>query len=129
MNIQIGDNFKFRQYLEESSLTFAEKYDIWNIFNCLSNDRKIQIIDNWPFYLNQILKIRNETQEKRKENIMNALNNINNIVNEAILRQKDQEEKNRKLELERQEIEKGARIYDQMKKANDLQNLINKQHE
>jgi hypothetical protein len=129
MNLAIGDNFKFRQYLEESSLDFAEKYDIGNIFNCLSNDRKVKIIDNWPFYLNQILKIRNETQEKRKENIMNALNNINNIVNEAILRQKDQDEKNRKLVIEQNEIQKNAQIYDQMKRTNDLQNLIKKQHE
>ncbi|EKE26839.1 MAG: hypothetical protein ACD_4C00137G0005 [uncultured bacterium (gcode 4)] len=122
-------NFKFRQCIEESWLSFAEKYDIWNIFNCLSDERKIQIIDNWPHYLDQILKIRSETDDKRKENIRNALNNINNIVNEAILRQKESEAKKEKLEKENREIQRNAQIYDQMKKANDLQSLINKTHE
>ncbi|MDD2487291.1 MAG: hypothetical protein PHS92_02895 [Candidatus Gracilibacteria bacterium] len=129
MDAPINDNFKFRQYLEASTLTFAEKYDIGTIFNCLSNERKIRIIDNWPLYLDQILKIRNETKEKRRENIMNTLNNINNIVNDAILRQRDQQEKNRRLEAEQQEINRNAQVFDQMRKTNDLQNLIKKQYE
>ena len=118
------DNFKFKQLLDQSGLNVAEKYDISNIFSCLSDSRKIETIDSWPFYLNQILKIRNETQEKRRDNIFKALENINNIVNDAILRQKDEEERKRMKELENKEITKNASIYDQMKRANDLTNLI-----
>jgi stalled ribosome alternative rescue factor ArfA len=110
------DNFKFKQMLDSSGLSISEKFDINNIFNCLSIDRKIEIIDNWPNYLNQILKIRNETQDKRRENIANALHNINNIVNDAILRQRDEEERKRKESLERQEINRSANTYDQMKR-------------
>lgn len=123
------NNFKFKQLLEESWLNIAEKYDISNIFNCLSDSRKIEIIDSWPYYLNQILKIRNETQEKRRENIFKALENINNIVNEAILRQKDEQEKKQKEAKELNEINKNASLYDQLKRVNNLQNLINKQYD
>ncbi|EKE27635.1 MAG: hypothetical protein ACD_3C00183G0008 [uncultured bacterium (gcode 4)] len=123
------DNFKFRQMLDTSGLSVAEKFDINNIFNCLSLWRKIEIMDNWPIYLDQILKIRNETQDKRRENIALALNNINNIVNEAILRQKDEEERKRKESIEIQEINRAASTYDQMRKTNDLQALLRKQHE
>ncbi|MDD2566225.1 MAG: hypothetical protein PHZ26_03945 [Candidatus Gracilibacteria bacterium] len=124
-----ADNFKFRQLLEESGLIMAEKYDIGTIFSCLTNERKIEIIDSWPFYLDQLLKIRNESLEKRKTNIMNALNNIDNIVNEAILRKRGNEEKNHKQFLENQDIQKNADIYNQLKRTNDLQNLIKKQYD
>lgn len=120
-------NFKFKQLLDESWLNVQEKYDLSNIFNCLSDSRKVEILDNWPVYLNKILKIRNETLEKRRENIRNALDNINNIVNEAILRQKDEEKRKEQELKENREINKNAELYNQMKRQKDLQNLINKQ--
>lgn len=121
-------NFKFKQLLNESWLNVQEKYDLSNIFNCLSDGRKIEIIDNWPTYLNKVLKIRNETLEKRRDNIRNALNNINNIVNEAILRQKDEEIRREREIRQNREIEKNAQAYDQIRKTKNLQNLINKQN-
>lgn len=125
----VQQNFKFKQLLDESWLNIQEKYDLSNIFNCLSDSRKIEIIDNWSFYLNKVLKIRNETLEKRRENIRNALENINKIVNEAILRQRDTEVKQEKERQDRLEIEKNAWIYDQLRKSQNLQNLINKQNQ
>lgn len=122
-------NFKFKQLLDESMLTQQEKYDLSNIFACLSDSRKIEIIGNWPFYLNWILKIRNETEEKRKENIMNALNNIDNIVNDAILRKKDEEQRKQRESESKKEEQRTADIYNQFKKTNDLQNLIRKNNE
>jgi len=121
-------NFKLKQLLDESWLNVQEKYDLSNIFNCLSDSRKVEIIDNWPVYLNKVLKIRNETLEKRRDNIRNALNNINNIVNEAILRQKDEEKRREREAQENMEINKNAELYNQMKRQKDLQNLINKQN-
>lgn len=118
-------NFKFKQLLDESWLNVQEKYDLSNIFNCLGDNRKIEILDNWPIYLNKILKIRNETLEKRRENIRNALNNINNIVNEAILKQKDEEKRKEQEIKDNREIDKNAQLYDQMRKTQNLQNLIN----
>lgn len=125
MDATLIDNFKFRQFLEVSTLTFAEKYDINTIFNCLSNERKVHIIDNWPIYLDQILKIKNETLEKRKENIAETLDRISNIVDEAILRKMKQEEEKKQLEIELKEVQKNAIIFDQMKKLSDLKKLIN----
>ncbi|EKE29395.1 MAG: hypothetical protein ACD_2C00181G0003 [uncultured bacterium (gcode 4)] len=121
------DNFKFKQLLEESGLSFSEKYDISNIFNVLSDERKIDILNKWPLYLNEIFKIRNESLEKRKENLTHALNNIEKIVNEAILRKRDEDERKSRESAERQEINRTAFAYDQMKKANDLQSLLRKQ--
>lgn len=123
------NNFKFKQLLEQSGLSFGEKYDISNIFNCLSDDRKMDIIDSWPFYLNQILKIRLETEDKRRENIAKALRNIDNIVNEAILRKKAEEEQRRLQRIEDNEIQKNAQVFEEMRRANALQNLIRKNHE
>lgn len=117
-------NFKFKQLLEQSWLSVAEKYDISNIFNYLSDDRKIDIIDKWPHYLNEILKIRQESFDKRRDNIARALKNIDDIVNEAILRKKDEEERKRQEMKENNEIVKNAQSYDEIRKLQNLQNLI-----
>jgi hypothetical protein len=123
------DNFKFKQLLEQSGLSQAEKYDISNIFSCLSNDRKMEIIDKWPIYLNQILAIREESYEKRRAIIDRALQNINNLVNEAILRQRDDDARKERQRTENNEIMRNAQTYDQLRKNNNLQNLIKEQHD
>lgn len=110
-------------------MSVAEKHDISHIFDCLSDDRKVAIIDAWPYYLDQILKIRKETYEKRRENIMTAIRNINNIVNEAILRKKQQEEMRVAQRTDEAELMRNAETYDQMRRANQLQQLIRKNNE
>lgn len=126
---QFAPNFKFWQLLDASWLSDSEKYDIWNIFSCLSDDRKVDIITHWERYLWEILKIRRETQDKRRENIYEALRNINHMIDEAMLRKKDEDEKKRKEMMEHKDALANADYYDRMRKANNLQNLIKKQNE
>lgn len=121
------DNFKFNQLLEQSGLSISEKYDIWSIFSALNDDRKIDIINKWPQYLNEILKIRQDSFEKRRENIVIALRNIDSIVNEAILRKKDEEERLRQKSIENSQIMKGTQSFDEIRRSNALKDLINKQ--
>ncbi len=125
----VPDNFKFKQLLEASGLSVSEKYDISSIFNVLSDDRKIDIIAKWPQYLNEILKIRMESLEKRRENISKALRNIDAIVSEAMLRKKDEEERKQRERVENTEVLKNAQTFDEIRRANALKNLINRQND
>ncbi len=85
-------NFKLRSLLESSWISWEIQYNITNIFESLTNEKKIEILDNWKTgYLPKILKMQTEADEKLRKSLLWAIAEIRKMVDEAIL--EEQKEK------------------------------------
>ena len=66
------DNYKFTSLLAQTSLSTAEKYNLTVIFNTLTDNRKIEIIDNWRVYYDKILSIHTAAEEEKAAAMVEA---------------------------------------------------------
>lgn len=95
-------NSRFTELLDASPLSSEEKYNLGVIFDVLRDERKLDIIDHWDKYLEQIVRIQDLAEAEKKRLIQETFEKINHLIDEAYLR--DQERKQR-VEAERQQAE------------------------
>lgn len=94
-------NSRFTELLDASPLSSEERYNLGVIFDVLRDERKIDIIDHWDKYLEQIVRIQDLAEAEKRRQIELTFQKINHLIDEAYLR--DQERK-------RQEAEKAKQI-------------------
>lgn len=105
-------------------------HNLWVIFPALSDERKIELMDNWPAHLDTFLKIEKKGVEERKKNIESALSKIESIINDALERDRQKALQADKKQQETAEWSKGAAAFDnqlqtqeQQKKFEMLRNI------
>ena len=82
-------NSRFTELLDASPLSPEDKYNLGVIFDALRDERKIDIIDHWPLYLEKIVLIQHLAEEEKKRQVKLAFKKISALIDEAYLR--DQE--------------------------------------
>lgn len=117
------DNYKFTSLLAQTSLSVWEKYNLTVIFNTLTDNRKIEIIENWRVYYDKILSIHNIAEEEKTENIRITFAKINHLIDEALLRDEARKIEESKQEAEREEEKKSSEIYDTQRKMEQLRHI------
>ncbi len=70
------------------------------IFSALLPERQVEILDNWPKYLDKLLEIKQYADEERRRNIANAFERIERLVSEAELRAEEARKKTALAEAE-----------------------------
>lgn len=117
------DNYKFTSLLAQTSLSTAEKYNLTVIFNTLTDNRKLEIIENWRIYYDKILSIHNQAEEEKQENIRITFAKINNLIDEAILREEARKKAEAKQETQKEEERKTSEVYDMQRRMEQLRNI------
>lgn len=123
IHFQRMDNYKFTSLLAQTSLSVWEKYNLTVIFNTLTDNRKIEIIENWRVYYDKILSIHNIAEEEKTENIRITFAKINHLIDEALLRDEARKIEESKQEAEREEEKKSSEIYDTQRKMEQLRHI------
>jgi hypothetical protein len=116
-------NFQFSLYLRESGLSEAERANLERIFESLTPDRKLDIIERWPRYLDRILQIRQYAEAERKRNILQAFARIEAILDDAELRKQEAAERTEKAAAEQRAVEEGSRAYDAARRMDALKRI------
>ncbi len=117
------DNYKFTSLLAQTSLSIAEKYNLTVIFNTLTDNRKIEIIDNWRVYYDKILSIHTAAEEEKAENIRITFAKINSLIDEALLRDEARKQEEAKKRRQQEEELKAAEMYDAQRRLEQLRNI------
>ena len=117
------DNYKFTSLLSQTSLSTAEKYNLTVIFNTLTDNRKLEIIENWRMYYDKILSIHSAAEEEKAENIRITFAKINSLINEALLRDEARKKLEAKQEQQREEERRNAELYDARRRMEQLRNI------
>lgn len=116
-------NFQFALYLKESGLSEQERYNLERIFSALLPERQVEIIDNWPKYLDKLLEIKHYADEERKRNIASAFDRIDKLLSDAELRAQESVRKAEERMKELRENRMGAEEFDRLKKLDAMKNL------
>lgn len=116
-------NFQFALYLRESGLSEQERYNLERIFSALLPERQVEIIDNWPKYLDKLLEIKHYADEERKRNIASAFDRIDKLLSDAELRAQESVRKAEERLKEIQENRMGAEEFDRLKKLDAMKNF------
>ncbi len=122
------DNYRLKVLLETSWLSAEVKYNVTNIFNSLTDEKKVEIIDRWEnFFFPRILKLQKLSEEEIKQAVIESLKQINNVIDEALLREKNEKEKlekQRKLEetnnVQTEQILQQKKVLEQFEKIKNL---------
>lgn len=118
------ENFQLQTYLATAPLGDEAKHNLKTIFHTLNDVRKLEILWNWPKYLDLLLKIEQKWKEERDKNIAEALQKIENIISDGLERDR---QKNReiatKIEQQQEDIMAAAQ-YDQQQKNQDFQKKL-----
>ncbi len=117
------DNYKFTSLLAQTTLSTAEKYNLTIIFNTLTDNRKIEIIENWRVYYDKILSIHNTAEEEKAENIRVTFAKINSLIDDAIQRDEVRKREEAKAEKQREEERKNSETYDMQRRMEQLRNI------
>lgn len=120
---KIMDNYKFTSLLAQTSLSTAEKYNLTVIFNTLTDNRKLEIIENWRVYYDKILSIHTSAEEEKAENIRVTFAKINNLIDEAILRDEARKRQEAAQEEKQKEEQRSAETYDMQRKLEQLRHI------
>ncbi len=94
-------NFKFTSLLTVTPLSDEDKYNLTVIFSAMKPERQLDIIENWPNYLDRILQIHGKAEDERKRQIQETFTRINQMIDDAYLKEQENkliraEEKSRK---------------------------------
>ena len=116
-------NFQFALYLRESGLSEQERSNLERIFSALLPERQVEIIDNWPKYLDKLLEIKHYADEERKRNIASAFDRIDKLLSDAELRAQESVRKAEERLKELNENRMGAEEYDRLKKLDAMKNF------
>jgi hypothetical protein len=95
-------NSRFTELLAASPLSSEERYNLEVIFDVLRDERKIDIIDHWDKYLEQIVRIQDLAEAEKRRLIEETFQKINHLIDEAYLL--DQEQKKLQAEKMAQEM-------------------------
>lgn len=117
------DNYKFTSLLAQTSLSNAEKYNLTIIFNTLTDNRKLEIIENWRVYYDKILSIHTVAEKEKTENIRITFAKINSLIDEALLREEARKREEGRQEAKKEEERKTAGEYDQQRRMEQLRNI------
>ena len=117
------DNYKFTSFLAQTSLSTGEKYNLTIIFNTLTDDRKIEIIENWKKYYDKILSVHTSAEEEKQENIRITFAKINSLIDEALLRDEARKREETKQEKQKEEERKMTETYDMQRRLEQLRNI------
>lgn len=79
-------NFQFESLLQSSGLTAESVHNLRIIFGVLPAERKIELMEDWPRYLDHFLAIEQKWEEERRANIELALAKMESIINDALER-------------------------------------------
>ncbi|MDD2745256.1 MAG: hypothetical protein PHU93_01845 [Candidatus Gracilibacteria bacterium] len=118
------ENFQLQTYLTTAPLGDEAKYNLKTIFHTLSDARKIEILGNWPKYLDMLLKIEQKGKEERDKNIAETLQKIENIISDGLERDRQKNKELAKKMEQQQEDILAAEQYDQQKKNEDFQKKL-----
>lgn len=119
----MSGNFQFSLYLRESGLSEQERFNLERIFSALLPERKVEIIENWPKYLDKLLEIKHYAEEERKRNILSAFDRIEKLISDAELRAKDEKAQAAEREKEFQANRAGAEEYERNKRLEALKRI------
>lgn len=117
------DNYKFTSLLAQTTLSTAEKYNLTVIFNTLTDNRKLEIIENWRTYYDKILSIHTSAEEEKAENIRITFAKINSLIDEALLRDQARKQAEVQKEAQQEEERKSAEIYDMQRRMEQFRNI------
>lgn len=121
--MSLPGNFQFSLYLKESGLSEQERSNLERIFSALLPERQVEIIDNWPKYLDKLLEIKHYADEERKRNIAAAFDRIDKLLSDAELRAKETVRKAEERLRELRENRMGAEEYERLKKLDAMKNF------
>ena len=117
-------NFQFQTYLQATPLGDESKHNLNTIFNTLTSERKFEILDNWPKYLDLLLQLEKKGKEEREKNIQEALKKIENLISDALERDRQKAlQKSKSVEESREDF-KRAEEYDTKQKAQEFQKKL-----
>lgn len=119
----MSGNFQFSLYLKESGLSEQERFNLERIFSALLPERRVEILENWPKYLDKLLEIKHYAEEERKRNILSAFDRIEKLVSDAELRAQDEKKRADEREKELQENRMGAEEYEKNKRLEALKRI------
>jgi thioredoxin reductase len=109
-------NFKFTSLLAVTPLSDEDKYNLTVIFSAMKPERQLDIIENWPNYLDRILQIHGKAEDERKRQIQETFTRINQMIDDAYLK----EQENKHIRAEEQSKKDADMIaameYDQKRK-------------
>lgn len=122
------DNYRLKILLETSGFSNEVKYNVMIIFNSLTSDKKVEIIDRWEkFFFPRILKLQKLSEEEIKQAVIESLKQINNVIDEALLREKTEKAKiEKQIQLEEtdniqtEKILQQKRVLEQFEKIKNL---------
>lgn len=83
----------------------------------------MEILDNWPKYLDKLLEIKQYADEERRRNIANAFERIEKLVSEAELRAEEARKRTADMEAEFRLEAAGAEEYERRRKLEALKNV------
>ena len=117
------DNFQFTALLASSPFSPEERRNFTVIFNSLTPERKVQIIDGWPGYLDQILAIKHKAKEERERIIAEGFAKITQMMSEAYVREQAEARKKVQEAKEQEEIARNVEFYNRQKKLEQIRSL------
>lgn len=116
-------NFQFSLYLRESGLSESEQSNLERIFESLTPERKVIVIEQWPQYLDKLLEIKHYAEAERKRNIFEAFARIEAILDDAQVRKQEADKQAKIQEMQRRENAEGARKFDELRRMEALKKI------
>ncbi len=118
------ENFQLQTYLATAPLWEEAKHNLNTIFHTLSDSRKLEILNNWPKYLDLLLRIEKKGVEERQNNIQEAMWKIDDIISDALHREKERLIQENTEKLKQHEYRIGAAKYDIQIQNQELQKKL-----
>lgn len=109
-------NYKFTSLLAATPLSEEDKYNLTVIFTAMKEDRQLDIIENWPKYLDRILLIHGRAENDRKQQIQETFARINQLIDDAYLKEQQKKQNEIKEKQEKDANMIAAMEYDQKRK-------------
>jgi hypothetical protein len=96
------------------------------IFNTLTDGRKLEILNDWPKYLDLLLKIEKKGVEERQNNIREALGKIESIISDALERDRQKAVRETATQMQLQENTASGTQYDAQKRTREFQKRLDR---
>lgn len=78
------NNVRLEQLLMDSGISEKWKYEIKSIFTVLNDRRKIEILENFDFFIVKIIDIEEEHKERQKILVEESMERMDQILQKYI---------------------------------------------
>lgn len=116
-------NSQLQTLLARTPLCEEDIYNVTVIFEALSEERKIHILNHWEKYVAKLILEREKLDKTREKEIIKTLKQANTLLDEAILRMNEKNFQKEEMKRQTQENLASADLYESMKKSKNLREI------